>query len=263
MDQVALQQFISDLSKYLQNFCNGYVEFQNYVLITGQLFLRIDSDQAVEYVLNEKLCKIENEVNFHSSSFLSTHRQQQPAEELTPYLKIDPVYETDQDPKQDSNHFHYPSEHVVSKSHSKKRKKKNKVSPSTMDSSSMMMSCAEEFCHQDVQANLKKQNEISNIEGNLSENVIERIIENEIVKNTSSSQFNCDGHHARDNDLILYEKEISSNCCPNEDGVMSDDDLDIKPVVAVDDIKIEEPSQCSDDTVVENTGIGLYYLDLT
>ena len=71
MDYTKSTKFIASLSKVLQSLCSGYVEFSDYVQITGQLYLSVDTKQTIEYVVDEKLNKKSNKdsVSYSSNSF--------------------------------------------------------------------------------------------------------------------------------------------------------------------------------------------------
>ena len=80
MDYDSSTKFISSLAKFLQSLCNGYVEFDNGVQVIGHLYLNVDTGKTIDYVLNEKVCKTdENSVTFISNSFHA-----QPAEKPKP-----------------------------------------------------------------------------------------------------------------------------------------------------------------------------------
>ncbi|GFO13395.1 Zinc finger protein 454 [Plakobranchus ocellatus] len=88
MDYDSSTKFISSLAKFLQSLCNGYVEFDNGVQVIGHLYLNVDTGKTIDYVLNEKVCKTdENSVTFISNSFHA-----QPAEKPKP-----PGKQSDQD----------------------------------------------------------------------------------------------------------------------------------------------------------------------
>lgn len=90
MDFDSSSKFISSLAKFLQSLCNGYVEFDNGVEVIGHIYLNVDTGKKIDYVLNEKVCKTdENSVTFISNSFHA-----QPAEKPKP-SKISK--QTDQD----------------------------------------------------------------------------------------------------------------------------------------------------------------------
>jgi len=80
MDYDSSSKFISSLAKFLQSLCNGYVEFDNGVQVIGHIYLSVDTGKTIDYVLNEKVCKTdENSVTFISNSFHA-----QPAEKPKP-----------------------------------------------------------------------------------------------------------------------------------------------------------------------------------
>ena len=70
MDFESSSKFISSLAKFLQSLCNGYVEFNNGVEVIGHIYINVDTGKKIDYVLNEKVCKTdENSVTFISNSF--------------------------------------------------------------------------------------------------------------------------------------------------------------------------------------------------
>ncbi|BFZ01426.1 hypothetical protein BsWGS_04458 [Bradybaena similaris] len=80
MDYDSSSKFISSLAKFLQSLCNGYVEFDSGVHVIGHLYLSVDTGKTIDYILNEKVCKTdENSVTFISNSFHA-----QPAEKPKP-----------------------------------------------------------------------------------------------------------------------------------------------------------------------------------
>ncbi|GFO24793.1 hypothetical protein PoB_005129800 [Plakobranchus ocellatus] len=84
MDFDSSSKFISSLAKFLQSLCNGYVEFDNGVEVIGHIYINVDTGKKIDYVLNEKVCKTdENSVTFISNSFHA-----QPAEKPKPTDKI-------------------------------------------------------------------------------------------------------------------------------------------------------------------------------
>ncbi|GFR65869.1 hypothetical protein ElyMa_005542500 [Elysia marginata] len=80
MDFDSSSKFISSLAKFLQSLCNGYVEFNNGVEVIGHIYINVDTGKKIDYILNEKVCKTEeNSVTFISNSFHA-----QPAEKPKP-----------------------------------------------------------------------------------------------------------------------------------------------------------------------------------
>lgn len=83
MDFESSSKFISSLAKFLQSLCNGYVEFNSGVEVIGHIYLSVDTGKKIDYILNEKVCKTdENSVTFISNSFHA-----QPAEKPKPPQK--------------------------------------------------------------------------------------------------------------------------------------------------------------------------------
>lgn len=80
MDYDSSSKFITSLAKFLQSLCNGYVEFDNGVEVIGHIYLSVDTGKKIDYILNEKVCKTDqNSVTFISNSFHA-----QPAEKPKP-----------------------------------------------------------------------------------------------------------------------------------------------------------------------------------
>ena len=88
MDQKLSTQFIANLSNFLQNLCQGYIHFDQYVLITGHLHIKVDTKENLEYALNEKIFKNENTLNTFSNSFPlslpSSHAEDTKSEDFSP-----------------------------------------------------------------------------------------------------------------------------------------------------------------------------------
>jgi len=73
MDLDSSSKFISSLAKFLQSLCNGYVEFDNGVEVIGHIYINVDTGKKIDYILNEKVCKNDqNSVTFISNSFHAT-----------------------------------------------------------------------------------------------------------------------------------------------------------------------------------------------
>ena len=62
MDYGTSAQFVTSLVKSLHVMCNGYVEFDTWVQVRGQLYLDTDTGKSIEFVIDEKVCKT-NEAN--------------------------------------------------------------------------------------------------------------------------------------------------------------------------------------------------------
>ena len=91
MDFDSSSKFISSLAKFLQSLCNGYVEFNNGVEVIGHIYINVDTGKKIDYVLNEKVCKTdENSVTFISNSFHA-----QPAEKPKQMEKTSKLNPTD------------------------------------------------------------------------------------------------------------------------------------------------------------------------
>ena len=58
MDSKTTKQFVSNLSQSLQTLCNNYLEFEYGIQVIGHLYLNIDMDTTVDYVVNEEICKV-------------------------------------------------------------------------------------------------------------------------------------------------------------------------------------------------------------
>ena len=72
IDRVSATRFISSLSKSLQALCHGCINFEKSIKITGYINVEIDESGLIDYVLNEKVGKREdNAMTFVSKSFLA------------------------------------------------------------------------------------------------------------------------------------------------------------------------------------------------
>ena len=71
MDETTSSKFSKSHAEFLQYLCKGLVGFNKTVIVTGHLYVTIDSGDNLEYVINEKLCKIDGEesINYISNSF--------------------------------------------------------------------------------------------------------------------------------------------------------------------------------------------------
>ena len=73
MDVNISTQFVSALTEFLQFLCNKYVDFDEFTLVTGHLYVSSDGGHKTEFQLNEKLCtSLKNKVVCLSNSFPST-----------------------------------------------------------------------------------------------------------------------------------------------------------------------------------------------
>ena len=71
------------LSQFMQSLCSGYVEFDSCVLVTGHLYLSVDSKSNIEYVINEKFSKSESlKIVPFSNSFSSDQSIEDKVKEL-------------------------------------------------------------------------------------------------------------------------------------------------------------------------------------
>ncbi|KAK6174498.1 hypothetical protein SNE40_017763 [Patella caerulea] len=57
MDPEEANKFINALVKNLQVLCHGHVNFNNSIQVIGHLYLNVDSDTNIDYIVNEKVCK--------------------------------------------------------------------------------------------------------------------------------------------------------------------------------------------------------------
>jgi len=72
IDPIVANRFISSLSKSLQALCHGCMEFDSGIEIGGHLYIKIDYESKVDYVLDEKVEKSQdNSMKFVSNSFLA------------------------------------------------------------------------------------------------------------------------------------------------------------------------------------------------
>ena len=69
MDEDKSTKFISSLAECMQFLCNKYVEFDKSTVLTGQLFLSVDSGVKTKFIVNENVCTTEhNRVTYRSNS---------------------------------------------------------------------------------------------------------------------------------------------------------------------------------------------------
>ena len=69
MDSESSTKFINSLAKYLQSLCNGCVNFNDWVQVTGHLYICVDTGKIVKYIVNEKLSKsLNTNITFTSRS---------------------------------------------------------------------------------------------------------------------------------------------------------------------------------------------------
>jgi len=57
MDYNASAQFVSSLVKSLHSLCNGFVEFDTWVQVSGTLYMQTDMGKSIEFVIDEKVYK--------------------------------------------------------------------------------------------------------------------------------------------------------------------------------------------------------------
>ena len=57
MDYNASVQFISQLAKSLGTLCNGYIGFEEWVKVSGTLYLTLDTGKTIQCVIDEKVCR--------------------------------------------------------------------------------------------------------------------------------------------------------------------------------------------------------------
>jgi len=80
MDYSSSAQFVSSLVKSLQSLCNGYVEFDTWVQVRGQLYLSTDTGKTIEFVIDEKVCKS----NEYKGGYIAGNFQPQQPERYDP-----------------------------------------------------------------------------------------------------------------------------------------------------------------------------------
>ena len=67
MDVEKSKRFITSLAKYLQTLCNDCVDFNDWVQVTGSLYVTIESGDIAQFVVNEELNK-QDQNNFSVTS---------------------------------------------------------------------------------------------------------------------------------------------------------------------------------------------------
>lgn len=76
MDYNASVQFISSLAKSLGTLCNGYIGFDQWVQVSGTLYLTLDTGKTIQCVIDEKVCRNDET----SATLISNSSVAQPAE---------------------------------------------------------------------------------------------------------------------------------------------------------------------------------------
>ncbi|XP_070210848.1 dentin sialophosphoprotein-like isoform X8 [Littorina saxatilis] len=77
LDDEAAAKFISALTKSVQTLCHGFLDFHTGVEILGYINLNVDKGSKLHYVLEEKVCKNEeNSTLFISNSFHAQNQKQ-------------------------------------------------------------------------------------------------------------------------------------------------------------------------------------------
>ena len=71
MDNQTSTKFVATLSNFLLSQCNEYIQFEKYVLVTGHLYVSVDTGEHMEYIVNEKLVKTDGncDKNILSNSY--------------------------------------------------------------------------------------------------------------------------------------------------------------------------------------------------
>ena len=69
MDGDPNKTLMASLVKFIQWFCTAHINFDKSIHFVGQIFLSVDTAEAFEYVVDERLCKTDKELNFISNSF--------------------------------------------------------------------------------------------------------------------------------------------------------------------------------------------------
>ena len=113
VDVTVANRFMSSLSKSLQALCHGCMEFDSGIEIVGYINVNIDSGSTMDYVLNEKVQKSQNNsMTFVSNSFFAKKEKQ---------LKdgsCSPIHELHQDISEPLNNtLNTPDSHLSQKFH--------------------------------------------------------------------------------------------------------------------------------------------------
>ncbi|ESO87870.1 hypothetical protein LOTGIDRAFT_234871 [Lottia gigantea] len=74
MDTEEANKFINSLVKNLQVLCHGHVSFDSSIQVIGHLYLNVDSQTNIDYIVNEKVCKSDNS----STMFVSKSYHSEP-----------------------------------------------------------------------------------------------------------------------------------------------------------------------------------------
>ncbi|ESO87871.1 hypothetical protein LOTGIDRAFT_234872, partial [Lottia gigantea] len=82
MDAEEANKFINSLVKNLQVLCHGHVNFNNSIQVIGHLYLNVDSQTNIDYIVNEKVCKNDTSSTvFVSNSYHSEQPQKKTAKQ--------------------------------------------------------------------------------------------------------------------------------------------------------------------------------------
>ncbi|ESO94981.1 hypothetical protein LOTGIDRAFT_160733 [Lottia gigantea] len=108
MDIEEANKFINSLVKNLQVLCHGHVNFNNSIQVIGHLYLNVDSQTNIDYIVNEKVCKNDNS----STMFVSNSYHSEPK------AKVNKIPETQQAPDKSndltSGHFNMANQRSTS-----------------------------------------------------------------------------------------------------------------------------------------------------
>ncbi|ESO90342.1 hypothetical protein LOTGIDRAFT_233838 [Lottia gigantea] len=80
MDVGEANKFINALVKNLQVLCHGHVNFNSSIQVIGHLYLNVDSDTNIDYIVNEKVCKSD----LSSTVFVSKSYHSEPKTPVKP-----------------------------------------------------------------------------------------------------------------------------------------------------------------------------------
>lgn len=253
MDYESSSKFISSLAKFLQSLCNGYVEFDSGVQVIGHLYLSVDTGKTIDYILNEKVCKTdENSVTFISNSFHA-----QPAEKPKPPSKraakdLDKAdlkneeesdnYITGQAEPRSTNVGTMPASKIINQNSPHSQSAKRPYSPSHKQSASKSGHASPK--HKKNRTELLEQNTVSNP---ASENSISSAPSPAADGSSHAiSAQSSDAHGSQ-----LNESYQHSFFHPDEENSVADEseERDIKPSIDTDVTFIKEefapPSSCS------------------
>ena len=69
MENESSSKFMSTLAEFMHFLCTKYVDFDQSVVVSGQLSMDVDARGSAQFVVNEKLCTSDTRLIFFSNSY--------------------------------------------------------------------------------------------------------------------------------------------------------------------------------------------------